>query len=229
MASPRWPSPAQSCACCSRNASAHPPTRVFAGKRACKNIAPSAGALACVFILLEPAQRASATITCLQAMLANKAARPCNRVTFAIISAARAGAADASATSAAAFPIRHETPLRRHERPAAQREPQQSIRISPFTKRKSGVNEKGGGTRGWCRRLCCGRVFACGARYASSSRPAASSWSSSASAASRLTSFANTYSLIFGSVPLGRTITLLPPSTSNSTTLAAGRPFTPCW
>ena len=146
MASPRWPSPAQSCACCSRNASAHPPTRVSAGKRACKNIAPSAGALACVFILLEPAQRASATITCLQAMLANKAARPCNRVTFAIISAARAGAADASATSAAAFPIRHETPLRRHERPAVQRKPQQSIRISPFTKRKSGVNEKGGGT-----------------------------------------------------------------------------------
>ena len=83
--------------------------------------------------------------------------------------------------------------------------------------------------RGWCRRLCCGRVFACGARYASSSRPAASSWSSSAPAASRLASFANTYSLIFGSVPLGRTITLLPPSTSNSTTLAAGRPFTPCW
>ena len=137
MASPRWPSPAQSCACCSRNASAYPPTHASAGKRACKNIAPSAGALACVFILLEPAQRASATITCLQAMLANKAARPCNRVTFAIISAARAGAADASATSAAAFPIRHETPLRRHERPAAQRKPQRFIRISPFTKRKS--------------------------------------------------------------------------------------------
>ena len=42
----------------------------------------------------------------------------------------RAGAADASATSAAAFPIRHETPLRRHERRAVQRKPQQSIRIS---------------------------------------------------------------------------------------------------
>ena len=63
--------------------------------------------------------------------------------------------------------------------------------------------------------------------YASSSRPAASSSSSSASAAWRLASLANTYSLIFGSVPLGRTMTLLPPSTSNSTTLAEGRPFTP--
>lgn len=65
--------------------------------------------------------------------------------------------------------------------------------------------------------------------YANSLRPASSSAFSSASAASRLASFANTYSLIFGSVPLGRTITLLPPSTSNSTTFAAGRPFTPCW
>lgn len=65
--------------------------------------------------------------------------------------------------------------------------------------------------------------------YANSLRPASSSAFSSASAASRPASFANTYSLIFGSVPLGRTMTLLPPSTSNSTTLAEGRPFTPPW
>lgn len=65
--------------------------------------------------------------------------------------------------------------------------------------------------------------------YANSLRPASSSAFSSASAASRLASFANTYSLIFGSVPLGRTMTLLPPSASNSTTLAEGRPFTPPW
>lgn len=73
------------------------------------------------------------------------------------------------------------------------------------------------------------RVSLAELRYANSLRPASSSAFSSASAASRLASFANTYSLIFGSVPLGRTMTLLPPSTSNSTTLAEGRPFTPPW
>ena len=105
--------------------------------------------------------------------------------------------------------------------------------ITNFKTRQRGActtaAEKGGGTGVGVAAFVASRVSLAELRYANSLRPASSSAFSSASAASRLASFANTYSLIFGSVPLGRTMTLLPPSTSNSTTLAEGRPFTPPW
>ena len=62
--------------------------------------------------------------------------------------------------------------------------------------------------------------------YASSLRPDSSIASSAASASAASAPLAKMYSLILGSVPEGRTIPLLPPSRSNSITLAFGRPFT---
>lgn len=62
--------------------------------------------------------------------------------------------------------------------------------------------------------------------YASSLRPDSSIASSAASASAASVPLAKMYSLILGSVPEGRTIPLLPPSRSNSMTLAFGRPFT---
>ena len=62
--------------------------------------------------------------------------------------------------------------------------------------------------------------------YASSLRPDSSIASSAASASAASAPLAKMYSLILGSVPEGRTIPLVPPSRSNSITLAFGRPFT---
>lgn len=49
------------------------------------------------------------------------------------------------------------------------------------------------------------------------------------SASDALSPTVNRYTFTLGSVPLGRTITLLPFSRSNSSTFAEGKPPTPCW